>query len=119
MFVAGAMLVINANDGACPRYYTYNHHFDLIGGSLLFRLPTKILKALQYFGLYTPAGHTGTDPALTALVFHQYGEVDWSKTAIEHRFVSSDFSNGEVYRLREKVVQARKCVTDVDGSRRC
>lgn len=46
----------------------------------------------------------GTDTVLTALEFHRYGDIDWGKTAVRHRFVSNDFSTGEVYCLSEELV---------------
>lgn len=56
----------------------------------------------------------GTDPALTAIVFHRGGEVDWEKTTVKNRFVSYDFSTGEVYGLSEQSVQKRTRVMTVE-----
>lgn len=50
--MAGAMLIVNAKDGECARYYTGNHWFDHMSGGCLFHPPEKMLAALPYLGLY-------------------------------------------------------------------
>lgn len=109
------MFVINAQDGACPGYYTYNGWVDHIGGSLFFRLPSRILDALKYFGLYKFSSGMGTGPVLTALAFHRCGEVDWEKTVVKDGFVSYDFPTVEVYGLSEETVHEKKRIRGVDG----
>lgn len=56
-----AMFGINARDRAYLIYYTYITLFDHIGGCLFLRLPTKILDALKYFGLYKFASRMRSD----------------------------------------------------------
>lgn len=70
VFMAGAMFAINDKKGACPRYNTYNPQLDHIWGSLLFRLPAKILNVLRYFGLFKFVGRMGTVLFIAALPFH-------------------------------------------------
>lgn len=101
VFIVGAMLVVNAMDGGCTSYYTYNRRFNHIGGTRLLRLPTKILNAFQYFGLYKLASRMGTDLAITALSLHRCGKVDWSKTAMKDWFVSYDLPTVEFYGVSE------------------
>lgn len=45
------------------------------GGSVLFRLPTKIVCGLRYFGLDMFARRIDADPVLTAWAYHQCREV--------------------------------------------
>lgn len=77
VFIARAMFVINDGDGACSSYYTYNTRFDLIGGTFLSRLQSKIFNALKYFGLFKSASRLGTDPFLTTLASQQCGR--WTR----------------------------------------
>lgn len=51
VLMVGAIFVINARNGACPSHYIYNPRFNLIGGNLSSRLPSKILDILKYLGL--------------------------------------------------------------------
>lgn len=81
---------------------------------MLFWLPIKILKSLQCLSLYKSAQRIGTDPVLTAMLFHQCSEVDWQKTAVTNGFFY-DFRTGEDYALREESVRVRKCVRGVDS----
>lgn len=50
----------------------------------------------------------GTDPVLTAVVFHRCGELDWEKTAVKEGFVSFDFSTGKFYGLNEESVNCKR-----------
>lgn len=52
VFMAGAMFIVNAKDGACLNYYTGNLWIEHVSEKLLFRLPVKILDTVEYFGLY-------------------------------------------------------------------
>lgn len=52
VFMSRAMFVVNAEDRACPSYYTWNQRFDNLSDGILFRLLEKILDALRYLGLY-------------------------------------------------------------------
>lgn len=109
------MLVLNAKDGASPKYYTYNARFEHIGGSLLFTLLSRIPDSLKYFDLYKITSHMGTDPVLTAPAFHRCGKVDLNKTAVREGLVSYDILTSEIYGLNEKAVQAKKRLRGVDG----
>lgn len=62
------MCVSNARNGAYHSWYTYYDWLDRIGHSFLFRLPSRILDALNNFGLRKVAICTDTDLLLTALV---------------------------------------------------
>lgn len=115
VFMVRAILVINAWEGSCPRYYNYNARLYNIRGSLLFRLPSKILDAPKYFGLYKFASRLGTDTVLTAVLFHRCGERDWEKTAVQDWVVPYHFPTGEVYGHSEKAAREKKCVRAVDS----
>lgn len=73
---------INVRVGVCASYYTYCALFDRKGGSLLSRLPSRILNALGYFVLYTFIHRMGTDPFLKSVGLHRCGQVDWEKTTV-------------------------------------
>lgn len=51
VFVAWAMFIVNARNGARLRNYTGSLRSEHIIGRLLFRLPDKIVDALTYSGL--------------------------------------------------------------------
>lgn len=70
-----------------------------VSGSLLFRFLVKILGALKYFGLYRFSQRMGTDPVMTAMVFHWSSKVDCERTAVCDRFVLYELCTGEVYWL--------------------
>lgn len=76
MVMTGALFVINGRDRMRLSFYTRNVRFGHIASSLLFRLPSSILLALNYFGIYEFASRIGTDPVLTVMVFHRCGEED-------------------------------------------
>lgn len=92
VFMVGAIFGISDRDGACPSYYIYNARLDHIGGSLLFRLPSKIFHALNDFGMYKFAILMRTDSVLTALAFHRFEEVDYEKTVVKARFFLMNFA---------------------------
>lgn len=71
VFMSSAMFVIGARNGACTSYYTLNHWFDNLSGSLLSPLLDKLLNVLRYFCLYKLRLQMGTDPLMTAKAIHQ------------------------------------------------
>lgn len=115
-FMTGVLLVFNLRDAAYPRYYIYKDRFDHIGRSLFFRLPSKILSALKFFGLYESASHTATDPILTALAFYRCTAVNWERTAVPDGSGSHDSPTHAVYFPSEDGVQAKKLVRYIDDA---
>lgn len=111
------MLVTSATDVACPSYYTFTPSFDHSGGSLMFRISQKTVYSLRYSSFFKFASRIGTERFVTRLAFGWRAEIDWAKTAVRARFVSYDFSTGDVHGLSEVAVQAKKRLRDVDGFR--
>lgn len=105
VFMAGSMFVKNARNGACHSYYPYNFRFDNLIGSLLYRLPGKILDALNYYGIYKFALRRGTDPLSTASEFLRCGEIYWEKTTVRDGFMSYDFRRDKIIGLEAETVQ--------------
>lgn len=100
------------------QYYTYTQRFDHICACLVLRLLTKLLHALRYFILYMFVSRMDTDQVLTALAIRRCREISWSKTTVTDLFVFYAFPTREDYCIKEEVVQARKRVGILDGSRR-
>lgn len=115
-FLTGVMLVINAADGSCASYYSRSPRFDHVRGSILFRLPVKILDAIRYFGLYKFARRIGTAPVLAVILFHRCFEVKWEKTVLRDGYVSYDFRTGDVYGIEDETKPASKRIRGDDGA---
>lgn len=74
----------------------------------MFWLSHKTLEALKYFGPYRLAFLTGPDLVRTFLVIHPCSKIDWTKTALQHGFVSYGLENGEVFDFEKEAVPGGK-----------
>lgn len=77
VIMSGTTFVNNSTDAASRSYYTLNHGFHKLSGSILFFLVEEMLDALKYFHLCKLASQLNTDPITTAMAFHRYGEIYW------------------------------------------
>lgn len=99
---------INAGDRASPSYYTYNVRLDHNGVELVFRLPLKIIDALNYFCLYKISSSMRIEPALIGMVFRRSGGVGWENNIMMDRVIFYFFPTGEIYSISKMWAQAKK-----------
>lgn len=81
---------------------------DHVSGGLFSRFHANVLDALMYFGLNKLPLQIGTEPALAALAFKRYREVNCTRSIGKEGSVGYDFLAGEVLGLEENTVQVGK-----------
>lgn len=105
VFMTEVRFIVNAKNGACATFYTWNLRFGHVSGGPLFRLLGNILNIFVYFSLYKFALKMKTDSLFTILAVRRCMEVDWEINASKDGFVRYEFSSGLVLGIMKESVQ--------------